>query len=173
MRWPPAMTRRCRQSIPPLCACTNTEPVSRTTITEIWVAREGGLTSKIHAAVDTNGLPVHLASTPGEAHDNRLCSVFSAPCFHKGCYSRIVDTTRTGSGSLRSSTEHGRTFRRNEIAKTDLLQPASGSCAELDRTVLQQDQAMSARRDPVRQTRSQLSGVHQARINPNLNLATR
>ena len=127
----------------------------------------GGLTSKIHAVVDTNGLPVHLAITPGEAHDNRLCSVFSAPCFHKRCYSRIVDTTRTGSGSLPSSKEHGRTFRRNEIAKTDLLQPASVSCAELDRTVLQQDQAMSARRDPVRQTRSQLSGVHQARINPN------
>jgi len=29
----------------------------------------GGLTSKIHAVVDTNGLPVHLALTPGEAHD--------------------------------------------------------------------------------------------------------
>ena len=25
--------------------------------------------------VDTNGLPVHLALTAGEAHDNRLCSV--------------------------------------------------------------------------------------------------
>ena len=35
----------------------------------------GGLTSKIHAVVDTNGLPVHLALTPVEAHDNRLCSV--------------------------------------------------------------------------------------------------
>src|SRR6516225_2863026 len=34
----------------------------------------GGLTSRIHAVVDTNGLPVHLALTPGEAHDNRLCS---------------------------------------------------------------------------------------------------
>ena len=34
----------------------------------------GGLTSKIHAVLDTNGLPVHLALTPGEAHDNRLCS---------------------------------------------------------------------------------------------------
>src|SRR5437588_3316743 len=32
-------------------------------------------TSKIHAVVDTNGLPVHLGLTPGEAHDNRLCSV--------------------------------------------------------------------------------------------------
>ena len=35
----------------------------------------GGLTIKIHAVVDTNGLPVQLGHTPGEAHDNRLCSV--------------------------------------------------------------------------------------------------
>ncbi len=32
----------------------------------------GGLTSKIHAVVDTNGLPVRLGLTVGEAHDNRL-----------------------------------------------------------------------------------------------------
>ena len=37
-----------------------------------------------------------------------------------------------------------------------------------DRTVFQQDQAMSACRDPIRQARSQLSGVRQTRINPNL-----
>jgi transposase len=35
----------------------------------------GGLTSKIHAVVDTNGLPVHLGLTSGQAHDNRLCPV--------------------------------------------------------------------------------------------------
>jgi transposase len=32
----------------------------------------GGLTSKIHAAVDSNGLSVRLALSPGEAHDVRL-----------------------------------------------------------------------------------------------------
>jgi transposase len=32
----------------------------------------GGLTSKIHALVDGNGLPVRLALTPAEAHDSRL-----------------------------------------------------------------------------------------------------
>ena len=32
----------------------------------------GGLTSKIHAVVDTNGLPVRLGLTAGEAHDSRL-----------------------------------------------------------------------------------------------------
>jgi transposase len=34
----------------------------------------GGLTSKIHALVDSNALPVRLALTSGEAHDNRLAS---------------------------------------------------------------------------------------------------
>src|SRR6185369_9230766 len=32
----------------------------------------GGLTTKIHAVVDTSRLPVRLALTTGEAHDNRL-----------------------------------------------------------------------------------------------------
>src|SRR5215467_3533135 len=32
----------------------------------------GGLTSKIHAVVDSNGLPVRLALSPGEAHDVRF-----------------------------------------------------------------------------------------------------
>src|SRR3954465_203472 len=32
----------------------------------------GGLTTKIHAVVGTSGLPVRLALTTGEAHDNRL-----------------------------------------------------------------------------------------------------
>jgi hypothetical protein len=36
----------------------------------------GGSTSKIHALVDTDGLPVRLAVTPGEAHDNRLAGKY-------------------------------------------------------------------------------------------------
>jgi transposase len=36
----------------------------------------GGLTSKIHALVDKNGLPPPLALTPAEAHDNRLARKF-------------------------------------------------------------------------------------------------
>ena len=38
----------------------------------------GGLTSKVHAVVDANGLPVRLGLTSGEAHDNRLCPVLLA-----------------------------------------------------------------------------------------------
>jgi transposase len=44
------------------------------------------------------------------------CVQFSSvPYFHKRCCSRIVDTTRTGSGSLPASKEHGRIFNPNEI----------------------------------------------------------
>jgi len=38
----------------------------------------GGLTSKVHAVVDANGLPVRLGLSPGEAHDNRLVPVLLA-----------------------------------------------------------------------------------------------
>jgi transposase len=34
----------------------------------------GGLTSKIHAVADANGLPVQLGLIPGETHDNQLCT---------------------------------------------------------------------------------------------------
>jgi transposase len=34
----------------------------------------GGLSTKIHALVDGNGLPVRIGLTSGEAHDNRLCT---------------------------------------------------------------------------------------------------
>jgi hypothetical protein len=41
----------------------------------------GGLTSKIHAVVDTNGLPARLALTAGEMHDNRLADkLLGAAC---------------------------------------------------------------------------------------------
>ena len=31
----------------------------------------GGLTTKLHALVDANGLPIALTLTPGQAHDGR------------------------------------------------------------------------------------------------------
>jgi len=79
----------------------------------------GGLTSKIHAVVDTNGLPVHLArSRPVRRTTIGCVRLSSVPCFQTRCYLRIADTMQTGSGSLPTSKEHGRTFRRNEIAMT-------------------------------------------------------
>ena len=42
----------------------------------------------------------------------------SAPCFHKRCYSRIADTTQTGSANLLPSKARGPISRPNAIAKT-------------------------------------------------------
>jgi IS5 family transposase len=77
----------------------------------------GGLTSKIHAVVDANGLPVRLALTPGEAHDNRLAG-------------KLLSRLKSGSmlladrgydadwirGLAKRGEVHGQTSRRNAIA---------------------------------------------------------
>jgi transposase len=57
-----------------LCAFINTPLVSLATEDRPWAGPRGGLTSKIHAVVDGSGLPVRLALTTGEAHDNRLAA---------------------------------------------------------------------------------------------------
>ena len=71
---PPIMTQRCTDKIPPSSGYTIMEPIEDNNHQDMGRSR-GGLAINIYAAVDTNGLPVHLALTPGEAHDNRLCSV--------------------------------------------------------------------------------------------------
>jgi transposase len=101
----------------------------------------GGLTSKIHAVVDTNGLPVHLALSRPARHTTIGCVRFSsARCCRRQCYSRIEDTTRTGSESLPASRERGRTFRRSETASTRFASALICIAHELNRTVLQPDQ---------------------------------
>jgi hypothetical protein len=57
----------------------------------------GGLTSEVHAVVDTNGLPVRLGLTTGEAHDNRLCPVLLADYARKQWCWRIAATMPPGS----------------------------------------------------------------------------
>ena len=78
----------------------------------------GGLTSKITRWWTPTGYRSISRSRPVRRMIIGCVRFSSAPCSHKRSYSRIVDTTRTGSGSLPASKEHGRTFRRNEIAKT-------------------------------------------------------
>ena len=110
----------------------------------------GGLTSKIHAVVDTNGLPVRLALTPGEAHDNRLWANCSRALLPQTMLladrGYDADWIRELAASARSVGEHS---AETKSQRPDLLQPVSVSRAELGRAVLQQDQAMSARRDPI------------------------
>jgi len=60
----------------------------------------GGLTSKIHAVVDTNGLPVRLALTAGKAHDNRLAGKLLSRLKAGQCCWQIATTMPTGSEPL-------------------------------------------------------------------------
>jgi hypothetical protein len=118
--------------------------------------------------VDTHGLPVHLALAPGEAHDNRLCSALLSALLPKPWCWRIAVMTPLDQGACSPAGSMGDHSAETKSQRPDLLQPVSVSCTQPGRTVLQQDQAVSACRDPIRQTRSELSGVRQTRINPNL-----
>jgi transposase len=60
----------------------------------------GGLTSKIHAVVDGNGLPVRVALSPGEAHDVRLAGKLLSRLKSGQCYLPTVAMMRIESGNL-------------------------------------------------------------------------
>ena len=86
----------------------------------------GSLTSKIHAVVDTNGLPVHLALTPGEAHDNRLCSVLlSALLPQTGLLADRGYDADWIQGACSPTRSMGQHSTETESQRPDLLQPVS------------------------------------------------
>jgi hypothetical protein len=66
--------------------------------------------------VDTNGLPIHLALTPEEAHDNRLCSVLLSALRPETML--LADRWYDANWIRELARQHGRIFRRSEIAKT-------------------------------------------------------
>ena len=71
----------------------------------------GGWTSKSRAVVDTNGLPVRLALTAGEAHDNRLAGS------REQCCSPTVAMTPIGLEPLFASMAPGRISHQKEIGR--------------------------------------------------------
>ena len=116
----------------------------------------GGLTSKIHALVDANGLPVRLAVTPGEAHDNRLAD-------------KLLSRLKAGSMLLADRGYDADQIREFAAAKGAWVNipPKSNRndpiCfgpylyrAQPGRTLLQQDQTLPRGRNALRQTRRQL-----------------
>jgi hypothetical protein len=110
----------------------------------------GGLTSKINAVVDTNGLPVRLALTPGEAHDKRLCSVLLSALLPQTML--LADRGYDADWIRELAREQGcvgQYSAETQSQRPDPLLPVSVSRAQLDRTVLQQDQAMSACRNTI------------------------
>jgi IS5 family transposase len=77
----------------------------------------GGLTSKIHAVADAHGLPVHLALTPGEAHDNRLCSVLLGALHPKTIVLADCGYDANWIRELPAGKVRGQTFLRNVIGR--------------------------------------------------------
>jgi hypothetical protein len=93
-----------------------------------------------------------------------------------------VDTTRTGSGSLPASKEHGRTFRRNEIAKTrSALAPISiahatwsnGSSTRSSNVGASRPDTTNSRPTIWRSSNSHQSGFGCALMSPRSNYRTR
>jgi hypothetical protein len=110
----------------------------------------GGLTSKIHALVDTNGLPVRLALTPGEAHDNRLAG-------------KLLSRLKSGSmladrgydagwiqGVCYQERRLGQHPTKKQSQRSNLLQSASLPSPQSRRALLQQNQTVSSHRYALR-----------------------
>lgn len=125
----------------------------------------GGLTSKIHAVVDSNSLPVRLALSPGEAHDVRLAG-------------KLLSRLKSGSMLLadrgydadwiRACHEErcvGQHPAKKQSQRSDLLQPVSLPRPQPGRALLQQDQTMSSRRNALRQASRQLPRLRSTRVN--------
>lgn len=81
----------------------------------------GGLTTKIHACVETNGMPVRLELTTGEAHDNRLVTELLSD-LQSGAM-LLADRGYDADGlEHKPVTEvRGLTFLRSKIAKTQFV----------------------------------------------------
>jgi len=77
----------------------------------------GGLTSKIHALVGTNGLPVRLARTTGDAHDNRFAGKLLSRLKSGTILLADRGMTPTGSEPLFVSTVPGRIFHQEAVGQ--------------------------------------------------------
>ena len=125
----------------------------------------GGLTSKIHALVDTNGLPVRLALTAGEAHDNRLAGKLLSRL--KSGAMLLADRGYDADWIRALAAEKGAWANippQLQSHRADLLQPVSLSRPQFGRAVLQQDQALPPGCNALRQARRQLPCLRPARV---------
>jgi transposase len=86
--------------------------------TRLMGRSRGGLTTKIHACVDTNGLPIRLELTTGEAHDNRLVTNLLSDLKSGAMLLADRGYAQIGSGHSPVNTVRGPTFLQSEIAES-------------------------------------------------------
>ncbi len=129
----------------------------------------GGLTTKIHALVDAEGLPIDLKLTEGQAHDGRSASDMLDALVE----GQILLADRAyDSDALRQRLDARGAWanikpmpnRKNVPGVQFLPLPLP----EPRRALLQQDQALPRRRHALRQARRQFPRWRQTRLNPYL-----
>jgi transposase len=129
----------------------------------------GGLTTKIHALVDANGLPITLKLTEGQAHDGRS----AADMLDKIGEDQVLLADRAyDSDALREKmAEQGAWANIKPLAKPEerpAIQRLPLPLQKPRRTLLQQAQAFPSHRNPIREARRKLPGPRQTRLCQNL-----
>jgi transposase len=132
----------------------------------------GGLTTKIHALVDANGLPVVLKLSEGQAHDGRSATDMLGGL---GAGQILLADRAYDSDALRQTLiQQGAwanikplTRRRDKPG----LQPLPVPLQEPRRTLLQQAQALPRHRHAIREARRQLPRPRQTRSRKNMDAA--
>ena len=129
----------------------------------------GGLTTKIHALVDANGMPITIKLTEGQAHDGRSAADMldnlqpgQILLADRAYDSNALREAMTAQGALG---EHPADGPQTGPAR---VQPLPVSLQEPGRALLQQAQALPRDRHPLRETRDQLPRPRQARSHPHL-----
>ena len=117
----------------------------------------GGLTTKIHALVDANGMPIRLKLTEGQAHDGKSAA-------------DLIATLATGQILLADRAYDSDALRESLAARGAWanVKPISRRRTEPRRALLQQAQTLPRHRDALRKARRQLPRPPQTRISQNL-----
>ena len=129
----------------------------------------GGLTTKIHALVDANGLPILLKLTPGQAHDGR-----SAPDMLGGLGEGQILLADRGydSDALRKSLASQGAWGNIKPMPNRVNVPAFSAYLYRFRNLVEcffnKLKQFPRGGDPLRKTRRQLSRHRQTRRNPNM-----
>jgi lactam utilization protein B len=123
------------------------------------------LSTKIHAVVDENGLPVRLSLTAGQAHDRRAVDDLLVELLPGADV--VADRAYDGDGVLEliaraGAKPHIPTTRRRRVQRS--VDPALYRSTQPDRALLLQAQALPTYRNPLRQARPQLPRRRDPRI---------
>lgn len=129
----------------------------------------GGLTTKIHAPVDANGLPVRLKLTEGQAHDGRSAADMLVGL---GPGQILMADRAYDSDALRQTMTTQGAWANIKPMPRRVNVPAFSPFLYRYRNLVERFfnrlKHFQGRRDPVRGARRQLSRPDQARLNPHL-----